>query len=90
MNEINLDAHYTANSKVNPMQRQAVQPPDYINTKQFMNDAELNKKVYQINNDVYIDSKKEKNKSARNMGLIILATIGAVFGAKMIGKIFKP
>ena len=90
----NLDAHYSTTSKVTkPETRVVVEGPPYVENKAVFSDKEANKKIRELDRDVYQQSKKEKNSEKRKFWSIFLGSIAAILCilgiTKGIKHIFK-
>ena len=85
MNEINLDAHYTNNPKVTRPINTAVNAPVNIPKPYSFNDKEANLRMKAINQDIYIKSKKEDNKTF----IKFLKVFGAIVGGVLLIKGIK-
>lgn len=88
-NTTNLNSHYTSNPKVERPIRYAVSAPQSLPTPHLFNDIDANNRMKAINQDIYQDSKTEKNKKATNFikifGSVVLAIL-AILGIKSIFK----
>ncbi|MCM1004661.1 MAG: hypothetical protein NC408_10035 [Candidatus Gastranaerophilales bacterium] len=65
MSEVNINQHYTSNLKAERPKRTVASAPDNLPSFNLCKDEDLNKKMRVLNNDIYQDSKHEKNKSAK-------------------------
>jgi len=69
MNQIsqtqNLNAHYTTEAKVKPMERIVVTGPETIPVRHVYSDREANKKLEKLNNDIYIAVQNEPKPSRK-------------------------
>ena len=90
----NLDAHYSTTSKVTkPDAKMVVEGPPYVENKAVFSDKEANKKIRELDRDVYQQYQKEKKRESRKFWSVFLgsiATLLCVVGiSKGIKHIFK-
>ena len=85
----NLDAHYTTEAKVKRHPHVVVSAPEALPTYHVYNDIDANKRLADLNNDIYVRYKEEKAQPKRTFlkafGAIV-ATILAIVGIKRIFK----
>lgn len=76
--KFNLDAHYTTNTKLERPKPSIAQAPATIPKMHLFSDNDANKRMKNINNDIYIGTNKEKSKNEFNKSLFlkIFAVIG--------------
>lgn len=90
----NLDAHYSTTSKVTkPEAKVIVEGPPYLQSKPVFSDKEANKRIRELDKDVYQQYKNEKKSESRKFWSVFLASIVAILGivgiTKGIKHIFK-
>ena len=72
MPEINIDAHYTDNMKLN---KPVITPVDvshnFINNTRVFDNANADKKMQQLNNDIYNGARKERKEHGFNKKLFL-------------------
>ena len=56
----NLNSHYSTNTKVEKPERVVVTGPNSLPTVHLFNDKDAKKRLKAINQDIYVDYKKEK------------------------------
>ena len=85
----NLNAHYSANTKVKrPANIVANAPSTLPNNKMPYYDSEATKRMQSINESIYNDYKAEKQKGTSNATKFVSATALAILGALGIKKCF--
>ncbi len=89
MSEINLNSHYSTNSKVDRPNRPVAMAPTSLPKAHLFNDKDANKRMKAINQDIYVDSKKEERKSGITFLKIFGAFVLAILAIKAGQKIFK-
>ena len=92
MNKINLDSHYTTDVKVKRPVANSINPPANLGSNYVFNEKEVNKKLNQLNQDIYNSYKKEKRKSFKEFCLVVIGVglaILAFCGSKKIFNFFK-
>ena len=86
---LNLNSHYTTTPTVNNPQLIVVTAPEEIPIRHVFSDRDANLKLKQLNQDIYKDSQKAKNKDVikifKWLGGITIAIL-AIFGAKHFFK----
>lgn len=89
---MNLTAHYTNSSKVVKPTRIAVSAPQTLPSQKVFDNKDAEKRLSQLNKDIYKDSKQAKRDPLKNFvkifGGIILLVLG-IRGLKKISSIFK-
>lgn len=86
---INLNAHYTSNSKVDSLALNIANPPADIPTRHVFNDAEANKRLKLLNEDIYQSQKKEKKRDVLTFIKWFSAFVIAILTFKGIKHFFK-
>ena len=87
-----LEAHYTTETKIQPISNLIANPPTTIPQHKLYSDKEADKKLAEINNDIYLGAQKEKSEKGFNKKLylklfaLITLCIAAAAGLK---KFFK-
>lgn len=83
MNELILNQHYSSNPKAERPKRSVAIAPDNLPSYSLCRDEDMNKKMRALNNDIYQDSKREKNKSEKTFlkcfGGLVALVIGIRF-----------
>ena len=65
MSDIILNQHYSSNPKAERPKRIVATAPDTLPSYSLCRDEDMNKKMRALNNDIYQDTKREKNKSGK-------------------------
>ena len=90
INSTNLDAHYTTETTVKP--RPFANSGPKVLTSQFVySDSEANKKIANLNEDVYQKVEENKKKGGKTFAIVfsgLIATILAIISLKNIFKKF--
>ena len=89
---INLDAHYTTQTKVKPNKALIVSAPETMPKMHLFDDRDANIRLNAINQDVYQKTNKEKrNKEAKPIKAIAIISAGilGLLGIKHLIKILK-
>lgn len=75
-----LEAHYTTETKIQPISNLIANPPATIPANKLFSDKEADKKLAEINNDIYIGAQKEKNNKnfKKKLYLKILALVSLI------------
>ena len=73
--DINLDAHYSNNRKVKVSKKAIAEAPPVMPKNRYLTDAEMSKKIGQLNQDIYEKTEKEKKKNGFSVKKFI-----AIFG----------
>lgn len=92
VSNINLDAHYTSNPKVERPARVVITGPDTLPKGHLYNDIDAKKRLNQANTDIYDGVKTEKKKNASKFWKIFGGIVGIILiikGAKNIKGGFK-
>ena len=89
MNDINLNAHYTNNPKTERSARPVALAPSSLPKQHLFNNQDAKARWSAINNDIYIDSKKEENRAGFNFVKIFGAFVLAIIAIKLGQNIFK-
>lgn len=88
-NQQNLEAHYSKIAKTNKRAKEAIMAPDNLPKHHLFNDADANKRMKRLNQDIYTSYQAEKKRNSINFikvfGCIVLAIL-ACLGLK---KVFK-
>ena len=75
----NLDAHYSTTPKVTkPKAKMVVEGPPYVESKAVFNDKEANKKIRELDKDVYQQYQKEKKRESRKFWRVFLGSISTL------------
>lgn len=78
----NLEAHYSTNPKTSLPQKIIAQPPETIPVRHLFNDRDANARLKILNQDIYEERKKEKNKDVKTFikwfGGIVLAILAFI------------
>ena len=69
MTTINSQGYYSTENKVKIPQKIAIDPPIVLPKHKLFSEKEANTKINKINNDIYIESKKEKKRHEFNKPL---------------------
>lgn len=90
----NLDAHYSTTSKVaKPETKVIVEGPPYVQNKPVFSDKEANKRIRELDKDIYQQYKKEKKSECRKFWIVFGGSIAVILGVigitKGIKHIFK-
>ena len=85
----NLNAHYSTNAKVQRPSRPVATAPASLPKPHLFNDKDANNRMKAINQDIYIDSKKEENRAGFNFIKIFGAFVLAILAIKLGQNIFK-
>ena len=85
----NLDAHYTNNSKVERASVKVVQPPNSVPEYKIFNDISANKRMYEINNDIYEKTSDAKGSSKKNFAIGFSTIVLSIIAFLGIRKFFK-
>ena len=88
-NTQNLNAHYSTNAKVQRPARPVDYAPNSLPKPHLFNDTDANNRMKAINQDIYIDSKKEENRAGFNFIKIFGAFVLAILAIKLGQNIFK-
>ena len=89
MSEINLNSHYSTNSKVDRPNRPVAMAPTSLPKAHLFNDKDANKRMKAINRDIYVDSKKEENSAGIKFLKFFGILVGAILMIKGLKNIFK-
>lgn len=90
MSEVtNLNAHYSQELKTSSPQRVAISPPQTLPAYHLYNDIDANNRLKSINNDIYQESNREKNKSGQGYLKFLAGFLAVIFGVSAIKKFFK-
>lgn len=89
MSEIILNQHYSSNPKAERPKRIVATAPEQLPSFTLCRDADLNKKMRALNNDIYQDSKQEKNKNGKTFLKWFGGLAAFVMGFKLLRNIFK-
>lgn len=82
MPDLNIDAHYSNDMKVKrPSVNIAAAPQGYINNTKLFSEDEANKKVQEMNTDIYEKASKERAKHEFNSSLYFKIFGGVILGA---------
>ncbi len=83
MSEIILNQYYSSNPKVERSKRVVAAAPERLPSYSLCRDEDLNKKMSALNNEIYLDSKHEKNKREKTFlkwfGALVAMVIGIRF-----------
>lgn len=82
MSEIPINSYYSSNPKAERPKHAVATAPDNLPSFTLCKDADLNKKMRALNNDIYQDSKREKNKSAKTFWKCFAGFVLLVMGVK--------
>lgn len=88
-NNQNLNAHYSNNAKVKRPSRPVASPPESLSKPHLFNDRDANNRIKAINQDIYLDSKKEENRSGLNFIKVFGAGVLAILVFLGIKRFFK-
>ena len=88
-NTQNLNAHYSNNSKVVRPKKVVVEAPNSIPENHLFNDISANKKMENICNDIYVETKKEVNRPENNFIKYFAGGTAAILGFLGLRKLFK-
>ena len=89
MTEINLDAHYTNNPKVQRSERVVSNLPAKLPKRFSYNKKEADMKLQSYNKDIYVKSKQEERKPFLNFMKYFSIGVASVLLFKLGRKIFK-
>lgn len=89
MTDINLNAHYTSNAKVERPNRPVALAPTSLPKQHLFNDRDANNRMKAINQDIYIESKKEKKRSITTFLKFFGAFLLTILAIKAGLKVFK-
>lgn len=89
ISNINLDAHYTSNTKVERPARVVVSAPDTIPSSSLNVRKETDIRYNKANRDVYEGIKTEERKKAGKFWKGFACVVLAILGIKGIQKIFR-
>lgn len=89
MTSINLDAHYSTNAKVERPIRPVVLPPSGLPQQHVFSDKDASNRMKAINQDIYIDSKKEEKRQGITFLKFFGAFVLAILAIKAGQKVFK-
>lgn len=88
-NNQNLNSHYSSSTKTNRPSCIVVSGPTSLPKSYSFNDKEANNKLRAINQDIYLDSQKEENKSGIKFIKVFGGLIAAILAVKGIKSLFK-
>jgi hypothetical protein len=89
MAEINLDAHYTNNPKVQRSEKVVSNMPAQLPKRFSFNEKEADRKIKSYNQDLFVKSKQEEQEPFRNFMKYFCIGVGSVLLFKLGRKIFK-
>ena len=85
----NLNAHYSNDAKVQRPQRPIATPPDTLPKMHLFNDKDANNRIKAIDNDIYLDTKKEEKKQGTNFVKFFVAGVIGLLALIGLKRIFK-
>ena len=89
INSQNLKPHYSSDAKVQRSKRAIATPPDVLPKVHLFSDKDANNRIKAIDKDIYLDSKKEKNKEGMNFVKIFVAGLIGLLALMGLKRIFK-
>ena len=87
VSNINLDAHYSSNPKVERPARVVANGPTTIPSTHLFDDNDANKRFEGINRDIYEKTGVEKKKNASNFWKIFGSIVGIILIIKGVRNI---
>ena len=88
MSEMILNQHYSSNPKAERPKRIVAQAPEQLPSLTLCRDEDMNKKMRALNNDIYQDSKREKNKSGKTFLKWFGGLVALVIGIRLFRNRF--
>ena len=88
-NSQNLNAHYSSNHKVKRPKHSVASAPNALPRHRLYNDSDANSRMNAINQDIYLDSKREKSKKGKTFTKYFVGGIIAILAFLGLKKIFK-
>ena len=86
---MNLDAHYTSNPKVERPKVDVISGPVDVSKGHLYNDIDARNKFRQIDADIYDGVKAEKKKSSNGFWKVFFGAILAILGFKGLQKLLR-
>lgn len=88
-NSHNLNSYYSQNHKTGLNRKKVVVGPPQIYTKPLFNDKEANKRIRNINQDIYNSTQKEKKKNVKDFIKVFGTGVLMILAFLGIKKFFK-
>ncbi len=85
----NINAHYSTELKASRPKNAVVSGPDSLPTFHLYNDIDAKKRFDIINEDIFVQEEKEKNKFGLKFLKVFSAGLLAILGIVWVKKIFK-
>ena len=85
----NIEAHYTNNPKVTINKSVNKNLPKQFPERHILTDEELSKRIDAINQDIYVNTKQEEIKTAKNFSKLFIISIISILTFFGLYKCFK-
>ena len=89
INNTALNSYYSSNPKAQRPDRPVATPPEKLPTVHVYSDREATKKLQAINNDIYVEAKKESPNSLKNFIKFVVPTALVTLAIVGLKRFFK-